>query len=399
MNADTSQNDSIDVSRIGLGDVIINFERNVIETGDGEVRLEPKVSRLLAALCLSSGKVLARDDLIRSIWDNAAGADQSLTNAISQIRKVLREHVSETVAIETVPKRGYRFVGEVTLLPPQPYKPILSSTAHARPLRLLMAFAVLTVTVIAIWLLPRPSVEAQGRHAAESSLPVTSPKSWQTGGQIIVVADLNIANAIDGDSVAPATPGNAQFFANILRGGRHVAIQDTDNADSVFIVAGPSSLRAFYESLEGVVTRQLSSEDELAAGILETQGLFISFLPSNPFTSAEIDVFTDHLANDGTILFPGDSRDYASNNSYINQAMVALGTDLLIDERKLDLDFRYAAGDQISDHPLTEGIERFTYATVSSVQGGAPLFKTIYGDPFAAVSTVPPQSPGNSLTE
>ena len=86
--------------------VLIDFDRNVVKTDDGELRIEPKLALLLRVLVDEAGSVISRDDLIARVWDGAHGADQSLTNAISQLRKMLGGNGAS--CIETVPKRGYR---------------------------------------------------------------------------------------------------------------------------------------------------------------------------------------------------------------------------------------------------------------------------------------------------
>ena len=99
--------------RLYINNVLIDFERNVALGPDGESRIEPKLAHLLFALASDHGTVLSRDALIERVWDNAHGADQSLTNSISQLRRVLGDTADASSAIETVPKRGYRLLASV----------------------------------------------------------------------------------------------------------------------------------------------------------------------------------------------------------------------------------------------------------------------------------------------
>jgi TolB-like protein/DNA-binding winged helix-turn-helix (wHTH) protein/Tfp pilus assembly protein PilF len=95
--------------------VKIDFERNTACGPNGETRIEPKLAHLLKTLVENADNVVSRHELIDSVWDSAHGADQSLTNAISQLRKVLGEGEGEQT-IETVPKRGYRLVAALTIV-------------------------------------------------------------------------------------------------------------------------------------------------------------------------------------------------------------------------------------------------------------------------------------------
>jgi DNA-binding winged helix-turn-helix (wHTH) protein/TolB-like protein/Tfp pilus assembly protein PilF len=79
---------------------------------DGKrVRLTPKAAAVLTTLVQQAGQVVTKEQLLAKIWPDAIVEEGSLTQAVSQLRKALGE--SEGL-IETVPKHGYLFVGQVT---------------------------------------------------------------------------------------------------------------------------------------------------------------------------------------------------------------------------------------------------------------------------------------------
>ena len=80
------------------------------------VSLPPKVAELLVALVQSGGSVLSREQLLERLWPDAIVEDGSLTSHISVLRKVLSEGGDGVEFIETLPKRGYRFVAPATLV-------------------------------------------------------------------------------------------------------------------------------------------------------------------------------------------------------------------------------------------------------------------------------------------
>src|SRR5262245_54382807 len=76
---------------------------------DGEViPLQPKVFDLLLALVERHGRLLEKDELMKLVWPDAIVEEANLANNISILRKTLSENGERFV--ETVPKRGYRFV-------------------------------------------------------------------------------------------------------------------------------------------------------------------------------------------------------------------------------------------------------------------------------------------------
>src|SRR6185437_10538726 len=83
--------------------------------GDRSVALTPKTFHLLLFLVEHDGRLLRKDDLLSSIWPDAAVEENNLTVAASALRKALGESEARRF-IETVPKTGYRFVAQVTEL-------------------------------------------------------------------------------------------------------------------------------------------------------------------------------------------------------------------------------------------------------------------------------------------
>lgn len=76
------------------------------------VSLKPKILDLLLFLVQQRGQLVKKDDLMREIWPNTIVEENNITVSISALRKVLGEDLGRQF-IETVPRRGYRFVADV----------------------------------------------------------------------------------------------------------------------------------------------------------------------------------------------------------------------------------------------------------------------------------------------
>src|SRR6266540_5368551 len=87
-------------------------ERALLRDGQ-PVPLTPKTFDLLLVLIENSGHLLEKDELMQRLWPNAVVEEANLPNNISLLRKALGDDASEHQYIETVPRRGYRFVGRV----------------------------------------------------------------------------------------------------------------------------------------------------------------------------------------------------------------------------------------------------------------------------------------------
>jgi DNA-binding winged helix-turn-helix (wHTH) protein/pimeloyl-ACP methyl ester carboxylesterase/class 3 adenylate cyclase len=78
------------------------------------VPLTPKVFDTLVVLVENSGHVISKEELIQRVWPDSFVEENNLAQNISILRKALGEGASGLKFIETVPKRGYRFVADVT---------------------------------------------------------------------------------------------------------------------------------------------------------------------------------------------------------------------------------------------------------------------------------------------
>ncbi len=106
---------------------------------DQPVPLKPKVLDLLLFLIQRRGQLVAKEELMREVWPDAIVEENNLTVSMSALRKVLGEDRENPRFIETVPRRGYRFVAEVTDLsdrpaPPAEKRPIVENEPGEEPI-------------------------------------------------------------------------------------------------------------------------------------------------------------------------------------------------------------------------------------------------------------------------
>src|SRR5215213_7107942 len=92
---------------------LIPAER-VLLRDDEFVPLTPKVFDILVILIENNGKVVRKGDLMKRVWPDTFVEEGNLTQNISLLRKALGETPGGVQFIETVPRRGYRFVGETS---------------------------------------------------------------------------------------------------------------------------------------------------------------------------------------------------------------------------------------------------------------------------------------------
>lgn len=87
--------------------------KQVLQRNGERVPLTQKAFSTLLALLEQHGKTVAKEELIRRVWQGTAVEENNLNQCISSIRKALGEKPGEHQFILTIPGRGYRFVAEV----------------------------------------------------------------------------------------------------------------------------------------------------------------------------------------------------------------------------------------------------------------------------------------------
>ena len=137
------------------------------------IRLQDQPFRILATLVSKPGQLVTREELKEKIWasDTFVDFDPSLNKAVNRLREALDDDPSQPRYIETVPRRGYRFVAPVTNInAPEIPTAAVPAAAKSGPLRrrsrllLLTAFAaVLFIAgVITFKMVPGHRVAAPG---------------------------------------------------------------------------------------------------------------------------------------------------------------------------------------------------------------------------------------------
>jgi len=94
------------------------------------VKLAPKVHQLLVYLIENRDRIVSKNEIFEEVWQDTFVEDNALSYTISKLRKSLAAYEPETTFIETVPRRGFRFVAEI--------KEVETALVERRPLDLIV---------------------------------------------------------------------------------------------------------------------------------------------------------------------------------------------------------------------------------------------------------------------
>jgi adenylate cyclase len=96
-----------------FGEFTLDAGQKVLLREGKPLLLAPKVVETLLTLVQNSGRIIEKQELMMRLWPDTFVEDSNLTYTIVQLRKTLGDDARHPRYIETIPKRGYRFIEEV----------------------------------------------------------------------------------------------------------------------------------------------------------------------------------------------------------------------------------------------------------------------------------------------
>jgi len=101
---------------VRFGPFEFEIRNGILRKGGKPLQLPPQPARILALLVTRCGDVVTREELQHEIWgdDTFVDFEHNLNFSVRQIRAVLRDNPKKPRFIETLPRRGYRFISNVS---------------------------------------------------------------------------------------------------------------------------------------------------------------------------------------------------------------------------------------------------------------------------------------------
>lgn len=203
---------------------------------------------------------------------------------------------------------------------------------------------------------------------------------------ILVSGDSNIGNPLDGSAGAPIDLDNATWFNNILGSGTTVKVQNDAIVDET-VASSARAINTFYDAQGGITSTMVAPDTIIDDALLTGIDLYISMLPSDNFTTPELNALSAYVSGGGSVFFMGELEGFDLENTRINSALTILGSSMSILDAKLDLGFTTTSN--IDPDPLNTGVSSFTFAASSAVSGGTSLIRSTNNTPIIAYEDVP----------
>jgi DNA-binding winged helix-turn-helix (wHTH) protein/Tol biopolymer transport system component len=226
------------------------------------LRLQEQPFRVLAMLAERPGEIVTREQLQQRIWhDTFVDFDQSLNKAVNRLREALNDNAGTPQYIETVPRRGYRFIATVAdvpsieaqalstaAIPGSAVEPAESTspTSHSRvvfleALAIAIVLAVIGIATV-VWL-GRPV-----KHALQEPTHITSfgvcPALSRDGKLLAYMSSLGggtphiwVQQTAGGEAIPVTTDSYPARMPDFSPDGTHIAFFSTRNGGGIYIAS------------------------------------------------------------------------------------------------------------------------------------------------------------------
>ncbi|MBV8503296.1 MAG: AAA family ATPase [Paucibacter sp.] len=118
---------------VHFADFVIDEAEARLERSAQTVELAPRAFQVLCELIRRAGQLVTKDVLLDAVWGHRHINEAALKNIVSQLRNALGDDARESVYIQTVSRRGYRFIAPIAQVAPVPVSAVPASGARSVP--------------------------------------------------------------------------------------------------------------------------------------------------------------------------------------------------------------------------------------------------------------------------
>lgn len=113
MDTDSFQELTRSPRYVRFGPFHVDRQRQQVFRGNARLRLQGKVYQVLLVLIQKQGEVVTREELKQALWpaDTHVNYDANVNTTVNKLRQALGESTDKPIFIETIPRRGYSFIG------------------------------------------------------------------------------------------------------------------------------------------------------------------------------------------------------------------------------------------------------------------------------------------------
>jgi Tol biopolymer transport system component/DNA-binding winged helix-turn-helix (wHTH) protein len=190
-------------SSVRFADFVLDLSTGELRSNGDKAYLQEKPFQILTLLLERPGELVTRDQMVKKLWPDGTFVDfdQSLNKAVNRLREALGDSADQPRLIETLPRRGYRFIGQVendAAASAEPSAPSSGTGAGSSWMKWLVmsASALMAIAVCFVWFEarrphPNPLEDVkQRRLTANSSENAVTSGVISADGKLLAYSDL-----------------------------------------------------------------------------------------------------------------------------------------------------------------------------------------------------------------
>ena len=163
---------SFDKKKFTFTNFVVDAKASLIIKNGQEKRIEAKVMSLLVLLASNAGEVITRKEILAGVWSDVIVSEESISQIIYSLRNALGDDAKQPKYIETIPKKGYRFIAEVSLFTEDPEEliTIKDQKTNKKIKQVLAICCFIALTILLFWFYTE---KEQSTYTINNILPVT----------------------------------------------------------------------------------------------------------------------------------------------------------------------------------------------------------------------------------
>jgi len=137
------------MAKVIIEGILFDATANEAITDERHLRLEPRIMQLLLLLARNFNKTVTNEDILKSVWPDTIVTSDSISQCISQLRRIFNDDPKQPHVLKTIPKLGYRLIAPVRFIE-QEVKPSLESHSKSivhNPVKIATIFTALAFLV------------------------------------------------------------------------------------------------------------------------------------------------------------------------------------------------------------------------------------------------------------
>lgn len=273
------------MSSVRFGEFEFDRANGLLYSGGRLIPLAPRVLGILQYLLDSPGDIVPKRELLAAVWKDAYVTETSLTEAMSLLRQALGDAAQHPHFVQTVHRRGYRFIAEVTKVEPVPTLPVLAppvtTVTEVGPVEDVKAL------VVPANLVSESSPRERRRHGLKSWLLIAAALGFIA--VLIATGGLQVSWSVLQNSQEPVTrfsiPLGGSTLVNIDRPS--IAISP-DGRHIVYATPEPDS-RLLLRSLDQLEPEVLPGTAGATDPFFSPDGRWIGFFARNSLMRIRLD--------------------------------------------------------------------------------------------------------------